>query len=205
MKKFIKIVESITNDYSANQEIERILADIPAEKHRLVLDGLEIIHNNNIHDGIDLSDWVQHMRSISSDISEAEIHETIDIVTNSFPNMVDRQGNTLRWKAAIHTDDDLDMTDPMMPLAQAQIEYTSQLLDLMIAHGRFTERDIMTSFAATTGLPPEMVIGLVQHAIETNQSLIKSVGQGYYEIAPAERPKTPAENMAYWRDLASGN
>lgn len=202
MRKFIKIVESITNDYATNQEIERILAAMPAGNQNLILDGLELIHNQPT--GIEHSAWVQHMRTINPDMSESDIHDTMETLVHHFPNMVSRNGTTLTWTSALHRDEELDMGDPTMSMAQQQIEYTSQIIDLMVAHDRFTARDIMTTFAATSGLDPASVHMLVSHSIESNPGLIKSVGGGYYEIVKAERPKTAAENMAYWRDLASG-
>lgn len=204
MRKFMKIIESITNDFATNQQIENTLSHLPADMQQPVLDGLELVFNSHTT-GLSISEWLRSMNQLGlGDTSEEDHRKALALMIESFPTLVKRDGDTLRWNdAPIHTDGDLDMSDPTAQLAQAQIEYTAQILELMKQHGQFSARDIMTSFAAMSGLPPHMVEMLVNHIIETNSSSIRSVGPGRYELASPERPKTPSENMAFWRDLAA--
>lgn len=204
MRHFIKIIESITNDFSTNQQIENTLAHLPSEMQQPVLDGLELVFNSHTT-GLSISEWLRSMAQLGlGETTDADHRKALALMVDSFPTLVKRDGDTLRWNdVPLHTDGDIDMADPMTQLAKAQIEYTAQILELMKQHGQFTVRDIMTSFAAVSGLPPQMVEMLVQHIIDTNASMIRPVGPGRYELVAAERPKTPAENMAFWRDLAS--
>lgn len=200
MRKFMKIVESITHDFDTNQQIEAILGNLPKDQQNSVLDGLEMVYNSP--NGLSVADWMRSMKTLVD--KETDLHALLAIMVENFRTLITRDGDTLSWRSvSLHNDEELDMSDPLTHMAKAQIEYTNLILDVMRNHGQFSQRDILTGAAAVTGLDPNTVQMLVQHIIDTNGSTIRKIGPDRYEMVAAQRNPTPSENMAMWRDLAA--
>jgi hypothetical protein len=204
MRKYINMVESIADDFALNEEIERLLQPFSSEDRVLLRDGLECLKNAG-PGGTAIAGWVTCMTAIHASIDGSKLREIFKVMMETFPNLVQRayENNYVWHPTARDNDNEVDMSNPLVQLAGAQIQYTGQILNLMREHGRFSIRDIVTSFAAVSGLPAQMATMLVQHVADSNTAAIKPDGAGMYHWEEGPKAKTPNEHMALWRDLAS--
>jgi hypothetical protein len=126
MRKFIKLIESITDSWEANAEIERGLSGLAQDERTLVLDGLELLYNAGA-DGMTVHDWMVQMKQLWSQ-DEEKLRETWKLIAQTFPHFVraTHDGHYV-FHHAVSSNDAVDMTSPTAQLATMQIQLTGQI------------------------------------------------------------------------------
>ncbi len=203
MKKYLLLLETITDDFATNQQIETALQELPEDDRVLVLDGLEVIQSHG-DNGISVPEWASAMRSIHTQaLGNPKMREIFKWMMDRFPHLIRRDdtGVYIWQQVSRRPTGGLD-SDHAALMAAAQIRFTGQILDAMREMGRFTAKEVAQRIS---GLDAYTAEGLVHHVITTMASTIKPEGAGYYVYVPQAKPKTPSEHMNYWRDLAKGN
>lgn len=183
MRKFMKIVETITNDMALNSQIEDALAPLPSGDRTKVLDGMEIVHG--ARGGINISGWAQQMREMWPGESTDELKRIWKLMTGHFPNLIHR-GNDGYYSFSTMPDTpvaptpDLDTTSPLAQMAKHQIEATATIQGIMRELGTFTPDMVEERYSANYGSHPEMAHALVQHVIDQSAASVKPNGNGSY-------------------------
>jgi hypothetical protein len=195
MRKFMKIVESITDDMALNNEIEAKLSTHDEGDRTLILDGLEVVMSAR---QINVSEWVRRMKQMWPETTNDTLKRIFKIMIADYPNLVTRSGDgQYSWGGARHTNSDIEMDSPMAQMAKAQIEYTSMIIDLMQQSGTFTPQDITMQFAGQANLEVDMAAALVDHTISNSSANVKSIGDGCFRWVNPEQ-KT---GLSFLRDL----
>jgi hypothetical protein len=186
MRKFIKIVESITDSDTLNHEIEEKLAHFQSEDRTKILDGMEIVHNAGAT-GVNIKSWSQNMRVIWAQMPKDELQRIFKLMTGTFGDLIHRgEDGVYRFAMPMvaahqpHDHGEVDMTDPMAQLASAQIHYTGFAHQLMRTLGNFTPEEITHRLAAGTGMPEQIAGQFVDHCITMSAATVKPNGDGTY-------------------------
>lgn len=198
MRKFMNIFETIADDFSTNAEIERHLEPLSHEDRVIVRDGLETIKQTGIV-GTTREEWIAHMRQLHP-LSGEQLHKSFTMMLHLFPFLIKQgMGDSYHWSMTISDDDDIDMGSHTAQLAGMQIRLTGEILNMMKDRGHFTVDEIADQI---TAVPRSMAVMLVQHVCDTTAGTIIPDGNGYRMVGE-DAPKTPSENMSFWRDLAA--
>lgn len=180
MRKFMKIVESITNDMGLNSQIEDTLSVLPAADRTKVLDGMEIIHN--ARGGTNIAGWASKMREMWPGESTDELKRVWKLITGHFPKMITRGTDGYYTFSAepVQQHDGLDTTSPLAQMAKHQIEATAAIQAIMRELGSFTPEMVEQRYCADYGAHPEMADALVQHVIDQSSASVKPNENGSY-------------------------
>jgi hypothetical protein len=204
MRKFMTLIETITDNLHLNAEIERKLKAHSPDVHAQILDGLEIVMNAGSA-GTSIPVWAKAMKSLWPKMKNDDLVRIFKVMLGEFAELFRRNGDVYVWShlPANHVEEPLDMSDPMIGMAKAQIEYTNMIFDLMKRAQAFSPGEIAADLASDTGIAPSMAGALVQHVIDHSASSVKPNGDGSYYWYEGRPGLTPGEQIAHWKELAS--
>jgi hypothetical protein len=195
MRKFMKIVESVTNDMALNNEIEAKLATIAEGDRTMVLDGLEVIMN---HGSINVGSWIDAMAKMWPSATATDLRRIFETITSEFPHFVTTRGDgQYSWNEARHTEADVDMSGPEAQAASMQIEFVSLIHDIMKELEAFMPGEVVADFVSRTGMGQGMAEQLVQHVIDSSSAMVKQNPLGGYVW---DEPKRSG-GLSFLRDL----
>lgn len=196
MRKIIKLVESITNDFAVNAEIEQGLKQFAHGNQTMIRDGLEVIYNAGA-EGISVSDWMSHMLTMYPGEKD-NLKDMFRLMVNGFPQFIKHTGEKYVFHAmTAQADAPVDDQSPLGRAAADQIRLTGRILEICKQLGRFTAHDVLNAIAAVTAYSPAILRELVDHVLNSNSGVIKLEGQGIYRY---EEPMAKS-GMGFWRDL----
>lgn len=193
----MKIVETITDDFVLNNEIEEKLAHYSGDDKNKLLDGLEIIYNAG-PSGIAVREWVPAMKSVWSDINNEEAKRIFKLILGEFTSLITRNEGQYIWTRPSHTDDEIDANDPTTQMAKVQIQATFRIQQLMKEANRFTPDAIARQFVQEFPVPTAMAQMMVQHTIDQSLAFVKSNGDGTYSW---HEPVAANTGLSFLRDL----
>lgn len=196
MRKIIKLVESITDDFAVNAEIEQGMSQFAHGNQIMIRDGLEVIYNAGA-EGISVSDWMSHMLTMYPGQKD-NCQDMFRLMVKGFPQFIKHTGDKYVFHAmTAQAETPVDDQSFEGRAAADQIRLVGRILEICKQLGRFTAHDVLNAIAAVTAYSPAMLRAVVDHVLESNSGVIKPEGQGYYRFAEP----VAKSGMGFWRDL----
>ncbi len=193
MRKFMKIVESVTNDISLNSEIEAKISSFDEDERVMVRDIIELLDTRKT---VHISDIMAHTDMLGYPASR--VSSAITNLLRLFPNMLTRSGNELTWGKVEQEDTPMD---PTMRMAMSQqIEILHRLISDMERMPSFTLDDVKENLYAH-GLPHMVADMFAEHFITNFTGTAKINPDGSFTI-PKTTTKSADDYINGWKNDA---
>jgi hypothetical protein len=191
------VAESVSDDNSINNEIEKLLQAFPADEQTRLIDALDLLKNAG-KTGISVAEWVGQLRGLHP---EADVATSLKSVAKTFTCCVKRVGHKrYGWIETPVERPGIDDVDPATRAAvSAQVGLTYDALAAMRAMGEFGKDDLL-NWLAGRGLRGHHAAMYADHLVVQFGAV--PAGPGRYRI-PAEEPTTNAGSMDFLRSLAA--
>lgn len=198
MKKYMKIVESVTDDFALNAEIESKLATIDDPDERMViLDYLQQVFDNKQIAAPLLRDRV---RALHPDFPR--LGDAMNKVQRLFPNLVDEsmhaEDELVVWTGHDTPAPEEEMgADALHAAASQQIEIVYRVVDEMTKLPSFRLDDVRECLY-DMGLPEQVANMFADHVMTHFTNKATRNPDGSLSLRP-ERQKTISDHISQWK------